>query len=52
MKEKKTKERPAKYEPKLAINGTFDEIIQIALSKKPEDKSKPEKKQKNKGEKE
>lgn len=39
-KEKETKKRTAKYDGKLAINGTFEQVIQAAFLGKP-----PEKKQ-------
>ncbi len=35
-KEKKSKERPEHYEKPLAINGTFGQVIRVALGKKEE----------------
>lgn len=44
MKDKKKKERPEKYEPKVAINGTFEDVIKIALGKAPAKKAETPKK--------
>ncbi len=33
---KQTKARPEKYEQKLAINGSFGQVIKVALGKKEE----------------
>jgi hypothetical protein len=37
-KEKPPKKRAEKYESKLAINGTFEQVIQAAFLGKPPDK--------------
>lgn len=38
-KPKETKKRAEKYDSKLAINGTFEDVIKASFFKKPKDKS-------------
>ena len=37
---KQTKKRAAKYEKKLKINGTFEDVIRISVGKEPRKKPK------------
>ena len=42
--EKPKKERAKKYDEKLAIDGTFEDVIKVSLNYTPPDKEKPKKK--------
>lgn len=44
---KESKERAEHYEPKLSINGSFTDVIGVAMGKKPQEK-KEETKNRNK----
>lgn len=41
-KEKQPKSRPEKYDSKLAINGTFEDVIKASFIKKKEEPKKAE----------
>ncbi len=38
-KEKKEKKRPKKYESKLSIDGTLDDVLKVSVNKKKEKKN-------------
>ena len=43
-KPKHTKPRPAKYDPKVSIDGTFADVIKMSVNYTPPTKEKPAKK--------
>jgi hypothetical protein len=45
---KPKKERAKKYDPKLSIDGTFDDVIGVSVGKKPEERKEDIKPKKSK----
>jgi len=45
-KKKEPKKRPDKYEEKVAVKGTFEDLLKVAVTDKPKESDKSEKEDK------